>query len=157
MRTNDNLTLNEHNEEANDVQIIYKLNNRSPENTSEYSNLPRPSKYLTESIFQQEEINSWDKIYDLPPHSSTITYNHNIQLNGNVRNRTRLFERVSEGAEREESQNLNSTQQRSLLEQRVFERIICPTQSPPAPKNYIKANRYIPPALPPGYNVFNFC
>lgn len=115
--------------------------------------MPSPSKYLTESIFQQEQINSWDKIYDLPPHSSTITNNDNIPFTGNVRNRMQLFEKASTSGEGG-NRNTSLTQQRSPLGQKVLDRITAAAS--PASKSYIRAKKYIPPSLPLVYKVFKF-
>uniref|UniRef100_A0A914CUW4 Uncharacterized protein n=1 Tax=Acrobeloides nanus TaxID=290746 RepID=A0A914CUW4_9BILA len=86
-------------EEAQDVEIIHEKNYHRPgeaprhRNASGHRESRTPQQIRSRSVTgAREPINDWEKIYDLPPHSSQVT-NKDPPPNIDVRKRTQLFEK----------------------------------------------------------------
>uniref|UniRef100_A0A7E4VTH3 HP domain-containing protein n=1 Tax=Panagrellus redivivus TaxID=6233 RepID=A0A7E4VTH3_PANRE len=100
-------------QEMADVEVIHERNYHRSEEPSHRRRTPSVSEPRSRSLHDPNHkgpLNDWEKIYDLPPHSSTIT-NKTPPSNVDVRRRLQLFE----------SQAAASLQRRAYSEQRAVE------------------------------------
>lgn len=150
------------------MQIIHTTTAPSPlsyrpDDSREVSSNGDPSS--TSRQFRRVPIvNDWEKIYDLPPHSSTITARPAEEWPRNVvdvRRRVRRFEEEAPQSQRSRSLHggerpLSATSiatTSSSVNRESLERMRRSTQASPAPPSYERARRYVPPPLPSGYRV----
>ncbi|KAI1722688.1 protein pat-12 [Ditylenchus destructor] len=157
----DSLSPNSINEERSDVQIIHKLEYHLPGEGS-YFNHASPSPTWRRE--RSSEVEDWEKIYDLPPHSSTLTDRARSAVpKVDIRRRMRVFEQDrdytndrwrSASGPSSAPPHLGrpvSASERSPSAQRSLDRIQLSTQASPAPASYSTARKYVPAPLPPGY------
>jgi hypothetical protein len=97
-------------QEGHEVEVIHEKNFHRLEDPSFRQQTPSQNRSRSLTAPTKTSLNDWEKIYDLPPHSSTIT-NKDPPPNIDVRRRLQLFE----------SQAQATSQRRAFSENRNIE------------------------------------